>query len=321
MLRILAASLLASSPAIALDLQSPVACEIGADCFIQQYVDHDPGPDARDTFCSTHTYDGHKGTDFALADLAAMARGVAVTAIAPGKVRATRDGMVDALQSGDNAPDVTGRECGNAVILDHEGGWSSQYCHMRQGSVAVSSGDLVEAGDELGLIGLSGRTQFPHLHLALRRGEEVIDPFDGTPMSSSCNVEGDTLWAPDAGVAFTPGGLIGAGFQTVVPDYDAIKASSPHASALPVNAPALVTWAHFFGLEEGDRLRLTLIAPDGSIVSEATHVMDRNRAREFRAVGRKRRVAAWEPGIYRGVALLMRDGREHARREISTRLR
>jgi hypothetical protein len=76
---------------------------------------------------------------------------------------------------------------------------------------------------------------------------------------------------------------------------------------LPAEAPAIVFWAHFYGLRAGDRLEVTLTAPDGSTVAEAAHVMERDRAVEFRAVGRKAR-GAWAPGDYRGTAVLRRTG-------------
>ena len=60
-----------------------------------RYVDHDPGPGVRDYMCGGLTGDGHKGTDIAIRDLAAMAAGVEVRAAAAGVVDALRDGMAD----------------------------------------------------------------------------------------------------------------------------------------------------------------------------------------------------------------------------------
>ena len=36
-------------------LSFPVACEIGATCFVQNYVDHDSGPGAKDYRCGDHS--------------------------------------------------------------------------------------------------------------------------------------------------------------------------------------------------------------------------------------------------------------------------
>ena len=156
-------------PAGAFELAFPVDCALGDSCHIQQYPDHDPGPAAVDFTCGPLTYDGHDGTDIALPNRAAMAAGVAVLAAAPGVVRGVRDGVADF------APKVEGRECGNGVLVEHQGGWVTQYCHMRQGSVIVKPGQSVETGTPLGLIGQSGMADFPHVHLSLRHNDTQVE--------------------------------------------------------------------------------------------------------------------------------------------------
>lgn len=47
-------------------LGQPIDCALGDSCYIQNYVDHDPSPAASDFSCGVLTYDGYKGTDFAL---------------------------------------------------------------------------------------------------------------------------------------------------------------------------------------------------------------------------------------------------------------
>ena len=61
------------------------------------------------------------------------------------------------------------RNCGNGVVIRHADGWETQYCHLRRGSVQVAEGDRVEAGEPLGLVGMSGEANFPHVHLSVRR--------------------------------------------------------------------------------------------------------------------------------------------------------
>ena len=50
-----------------LPLSLPVDCEPGVDCWVLNYVDADAGPGRADFACGRMTYDGHKGTDIALA--------------------------------------------------------------------------------------------------------------------------------------------------------------------------------------------------------------------------------------------------------------
>ena len=146
MIRALAFTLVFWASSVAaqqLQLRMPVDCALGETCFIQNYVDRDPGPEYREIGCGQLSYDGHRGTDIALYDHIAMDQGVNVRAAADGIVAATRDGMPDILVTDPNAPDVTGRACGNAVIIDHPDGWQTRYCHMKRGSLRVKTGVVV----------------------------------------------------------------------------------------------------------------------------------------------------------------------------------
>lgn len=52
--------------------------------------------------------------------------------------------------------------------------------HMQEGSVTVEAGERVERGQSIGLVGNSGNTSEPHLHIhAERNGEGVPIEFDG----------------------------------------------------------------------------------------------------------------------------------------------
>jgi hypothetical protein len=95
MIRLLLILTLAPVQAGAFDLSWPVDCTLGDTCFIQNYVDRDPGPDDTDFTCGPLTYDGHDGTDIALNSDAAMTAGVPVLAAAAGTVRGIRDSMPD----------------------------------------------------------------------------------------------------------------------------------------------------------------------------------------------------------------------------------
>src|SRR5262245_27606147 len=108
-------------------LAIPAACALGETCLIQNYVDRKDGPGAEDFLCGPLTYDGHKGTDIALPDRAAMVRGVKVLAAAAGRVRNIRDGMPDVSIRDGGATDVSTRECGNGVVIVHPHGWETQY--------------------------------------------------------------------------------------------------------------------------------------------------------------------------------------------------
>lgn len=54
---------------------------------------------------------------------------------------------------------------GNYVVLDIGGGFYVNYAHLQPGSLQVKPGDTVHKGDVLGLVGNTGNSVAPHLHL------------------------------------------------------------------------------------------------------------------------------------------------------------
>ena len=63
---------------------------------------------------------------------------------------------------------------GNSVILEHLPGVYSVYYHLD--SINVSEGEIVEAGEILGLSGATGLATGPHLHWEIRVSGENADP-------------------------------------------------------------------------------------------------------------------------------------------------
>ena len=64
---------------------------------------------------------------------------------------------------------------GKHVVIDLGNNEFAFLAHMRQGSVAVSVGDMVAVGDELGRCGNSGNTSEPHLHMHLQTTPDLTD--------------------------------------------------------------------------------------------------------------------------------------------------
>jgi hypothetical protein len=100
-------------------------------------------------------------------------------------VLAAGDGKVVAIHNEHPENDVVGNEnrwterslaknemapAGNYVLIDHGGGEFSLAQHLRMGSVRVSVGEMVKAGQPIGAVGNSGSSLGPHLHYELRTG-------------------------------------------------------------------------------------------------------------------------------------------------------
>lgn len=303
---------LAATPAMADPpaLVFPLRCTLHETCFIQNYTDIDPSSGILDYRCNEATYDGHKGTDFRVLSVKAAEKGVAVLAAAAGGVKALRDGVEDRL-IGEGVSAPKGRECGNGVVIDHEGGWQTQYCHLRRGSVSVRKGQQVAAGEPIGLVGYSGRAQFAHLHLSVRHGSRVIDPFTGRAVDGACGgAPGKGLWRAGLGdgLSYRRGELIETGFvDRPVKTRDLEEGRTALWPASP-SGKALVFYARLINLEKGDRLRLVLDGPSGRLAQNTTAPLNRHKAQFVAFIGHKRKGERWPGGPYRARVQLLRAG-------------
>lgn len=291
----------------------PVDCVIGKSCVVQNYVDRDPGPAARDYRCGFLTYDGHKGTDIRVIDAAALREGVAVVAAAPGRVRAVRDGMPDVSVRAIDKEALAGKYAGNTVVIEHGDGWETQYAHLRRGSVAVKSGDTIERGQKLGLVGLSGNTEFWHLHFEVRHQRKTVDPFIGLGAAEPCKPGGEPSWRSDvfAALAYVETGVLDAGISGSAPALNAGIAEHEGEKSFNIASDAVIFWVQIFGPQADDVEEMTIVAPDGRVLVRHRARITRNRAQWLVYTGARRGGAAsWPPGVYRGEYRLTRGPQE-----------
>ncbi|MGV6802164.1 MAG: M23 family metallopeptidase [bacterium] len=280
----------------------PLDCTLGQDCFIQNYVDHDPALDhAVDFQCGKLSYDGHKGTDYRLRSMRDVEKGVAVRAAAAGRVLAIRDGEADINVNQRGKENLDGRDCGNGVLIDHGDGWHSQYCHIKKGSVQAQVGQDIAQGTIIGLVGLSGNTEFPHLHFELRHNGQTIDPFAsvwGTTLCQKRNPaapSAPSLWQPNTPTAYQATGLIDAGFTNRAPNLTNLMAGEDRLSSLQDMKEALVFWGQFYGVQQGDQINITLYY-QGQIWAQSSDTLKRDKADYMIYAGRKLRPST-RPGM------------------------
>lgn len=297
--------------ASALELGSPVQCTLGKDCFVQQFVDMQPGSERADPFCGTATYDGHDGTDFRILSMQDVKRGVPILAMADGVVMNTREGMEDKLVTNKQEADaIRDRGCGNAVIIDHGDGFRGRYCHMRQGSVAVRSGDKVTRGQTIGMVGSSGLAEFPHVEVAILKDRKPYDPMTGLGLDAGCptdQAKATPFFTKDVVTAIGNGGsqLLSVGIAGDVVKHNALTLDGPPPTATS-SSPNSVGWGWFINLHQGDRVQVKLVGPAGTVLADQTsEPMDRPKA-AYSAFSGKR--GSPPPGDYEVYVALIRDG-------------
>jgi len=106
----------------------------------------------RDPFGRGHKH--HRGLDIS------VPAGTPVLSMAPGEV-----------VRADRSPSY-----GNVVYVDHGDGVVTRYAHQER--LDVSTGDKVVRGQQLGLVGSTGWSTGPHLHLEVRVHGKAVDPHE-----------------------------------------------------------------------------------------------------------------------------------------------
>ena len=293
-------------------LSLPVDCVPGKNCFIQNYVDIDGGPNMLDYACGKAGYNGHKGVDFRLVTEVDMKRGVSVLAAAPGMVTGMRDGVLDrVLDKNGGGGRIKGKECGNGIVIAHGGGLVTQYCHLRRGSVRVRRGQKVGRGQKIGLVGLSGKTAFPHLHISVRLNKQIIDPFTGHGQDGVCGAgKLNPLWTRRVLEAFPykSGEVLKTGFAIETVAIDRLRSGYQYGVPKSRDAAAIGFYAWMIKLKAGDIVRISIDGPRGRIVRREDEPLARSRAVHLRFSGRKTPNGGWHPGKYTGRVEVVRDG-------------
>jgi murein DD-endopeptidase MepM/ murein hydrolase activator NlpD len=99
---------------------------------------------------------GHQGIDFA------ARTGTPVLASADGRVVSSTD------------LDPGGAKYGKTILVAHANGLETLYAHLDRRLVAA--GDIVSAGQVIGMSGATGKVTGPHLHFEVRQGGQALNP-------------------------------------------------------------------------------------------------------------------------------------------------
>ncbi len=225
------------------------------------YVDVNPLSGVTDFNGGSFSYNGHNAWDFGPGNFYAQDQGIEIYAAADGTVTATHDGEFDRqVEWLSPAPQA------NYVILDHGGGWTTIYWHLRRDSVRVNVGDVVQAGDILGYMGSSGISSGSHIHYGLRHHGFTIEPMYDIetyldPSLADIGYPGDVKTKMHSGVTnYTPNSHI----RERPSDIEVFPQTSGQVAYV---------WGYFAGLQVGDLLQYVWKRPDGSVFTTTGRTM------------------------------------------------
>lgn len=192
---------------------------------------------------------------------------IEVVAAAPGQI----------IFKVDNFPDrscVSGAGDWNAVYVRHDDGTVMWYGHLKTGSATSKPiGSSVVAGEYLGLVGSSGSSTGPHLHMELRsaaQGGTFIEPHAG-----ACRA-GNTLWASQR--PYYDGKVVmlathGAPPNMSVPCPNPTQ-EQPNFKGVFRSGENAIFAAYYRDQQRGDLTTYRIRRPDGSIFSTWQHAMN-----------------------------------------------
>jgi hypothetical protein len=100
--------------------------------------------------------------------------GKEVLAVADGAVVGTRNDLPEQTPGTYPAGIPIDEADGNFVVLDVGNGFYVNYAHMQPGSVRPKLGDKVKRGEVIGLVGNTGNSVAPHMHLHVMDGPSPL---------------------------------------------------------------------------------------------------------------------------------------------------
>jgi len=100
--------------------------------------------------------------------------GLDITACKGQPILACADGAVVATGSRKGY-----RSYGQTVLIDHGNNVYTHYAHASR--VLVRPGQKVRRGEKIALVGATGRATSPHLHLEVRLGKQLLNPYPYFP--------------------------------------------------------------------------------------------------------------------------------------------
>ena len=250
-----------SVPALAFPLRSATADDDGYYA-ISNYVDREAGAGLQDFMCNQRTYNGHRGTDlFTWPFPWEKMDGdeVEVIAAAAGTIVFREEGRPD------RSCTLNGTQW-NAVYVEHADGSIAWYGHLKTDSATPKQvGETVEVGEYLGVVGSSGNSTGPHLHLELYDGMgDLVDPYSG-----ACNGE-PSAWADQE--PYTVTSILSLQTHSAAPQHGQCPTTvdTPNRANTFGPGDAVFVGSYFRDQFQGQPMLHSVRAPDGALFANWT---------------------------------------------------
>lgn len=239
---------------------------------ISNYVDQNPAfpNQLRDWNCGTRTYDQASGYNHKGIDVFTWPFGwekmdgndVEIVAAAPGQIVFKSDGNFD-------------RNCTfgggnwNAVYVRHADGSIAWYGHMKNETpTSKAVGEMVAAGEKLGIVGSSGNSTGPHLHFELYNVlNQLQDPYQGP-----CNtMNADSWWANQE--SYRVSRINRLMTHNAPPSFPSCPTTTdtPNERNLIRPGQTFQTAGYFRDQMAGQQTQYTVLRPDSSVFASWNH--------------------------------------------------
>lgn len=351
---VLSSTYAADPQSLSLKFSMPIDCDYGKTCFIQNYVDMNSSKPANTTTttptpttisatdvdytCDNMTYHEHNGTDFRLIDYKQMEQGVKVLAAATGTIKAVRDSEDDFAYKELGAYGIKDKACGNGVVITHANGFETQYCHLKRNSVAVQVGQSVQQGEVLGQVGMSGKTEFPHLHISIKQNDQALDPFTGVApkedfacvpqLTTATNATPNTtiaviksidqmdtsnaLWDSQTlqKLTYIDMAILNFHITDQMPQPDLARKGYYRENEINSTSKYIILWVDIMSPNKNDKLVFNIVDQANKVVLNNSRAVDKNLAQSFMYVGKKLGTTKLDPGIYTAKITIYRENNQ-----------
>lgn len=240
----------------------PLGYTLNSDWAINNYADVDPRPGVQaDYRGGPYQSNGHDGTDIRPFGFDRMDAGIPILAAADGIVTTVVDGNYDRSTAPNTNPS-------NNIRISHGNNWETRYDHLMRYSITVQAGDVVKAGQIIGLMGSSGNSTGQHLHFS--------------PYYRGCPVEmGYDTAAYQAQPIPYAGDVAPFSFEAGITNYDPmvdiLELPSPLTSYATTQSGIIHFWSKFYNVDSADTLTWKWYRPDGTLAYSNNYPPDTHR--------------------------------------------